>query len=95
MIRRECKRLAEVDFPIAEVSKHAAREKSIPARASLNAAPVVGAATAGFVAGGADGVAAAGPLRPQLSGNLQAKGSESPPPDEWATIRVDDRRQAG
>ena len=29
MIPRECKRIAEVDFPIAEVSKHAAREKSI------------------------------------------------------------------
>ena len=29
MIPRMCKRLAEVDFPIAEVSKHAAREKSI------------------------------------------------------------------
>src|SRR5271154_2509526 len=29
MIPRECKRLAEVDFPIAEVSKHSAREKSI------------------------------------------------------------------
>ena len=29
MIPRECKRLAEIDFPIAEVSKHAAREKSI------------------------------------------------------------------
>jgi adenine-specific DNA methylase len=28
-IPRECKRLAEVDFPIAEVSRHAAREKSI------------------------------------------------------------------
>ncbi|MDM8551433.1 hypothetical protein QUF72_15210 [Desulfobacterales bacterium HSG2] len=26
MIPRECKRLAEVDFPIAEVSRHAARE---------------------------------------------------------------------
>ncbi len=26
---KECKRLAEVDFPIAEVSRHAAREKSI------------------------------------------------------------------
>lgn len=31
MIPKECKRLAEVDFPIAEVSKHAAREKSGPA----------------------------------------------------------------
>ena len=29
MIPRVCKRLAEVDFPIAEVSKHALREKSI------------------------------------------------------------------
>lgn len=27
MIPKECKRLAEVDFPIAEVSRHAAREK--------------------------------------------------------------------
>lgn len=29
MIPKECKRLAEVDFPIAAVSKHSAREKSI------------------------------------------------------------------
>jgi len=29
MIPKDCKRLAEVDFPIAEVSKHAAREKSL------------------------------------------------------------------
>ena len=29
MIPRACKRLAEVDFPIAAVSRHAAREKSI------------------------------------------------------------------
>ena len=29
MIPRSCKRLAEVDFPISVVSKHAAREKSI------------------------------------------------------------------
>ena len=29
MIPKECKRLAEVDFPIAEVSRHAAREKTI------------------------------------------------------------------
>ena len=29
MIPKTCKRLAEVDFPIAEVSRHAAREKSI------------------------------------------------------------------
>lgn len=29
MIPQSCKRLAEVDFPIAEVSRHAAREKSL------------------------------------------------------------------
>jgi len=29
MIPKDCKRLAEVDFPIAEVSRHAALEKSI------------------------------------------------------------------
>src|SRR5437763_14744455 len=29
MIPQECKRLAEVDFPIAKVSTHAVREKSI------------------------------------------------------------------
>jgi adenine-specific DNA methylase len=29
MIPKDCKRLSEVDFPIAEVSRHAAREKSI------------------------------------------------------------------
>ena len=29
MIPKECKRLAEVDFPIAVVSKHAAREKAV------------------------------------------------------------------
>jgi hypothetical protein len=28
MIPKECKRLAELDFPIAVVSKHSAREKS-------------------------------------------------------------------
>lgn len=29
MISKSCKRLAEVDFPIAVVSRHSAREKSI------------------------------------------------------------------
>ena len=29
MILKECKRIAEVDFPIAVVSQHSAREKSI------------------------------------------------------------------
>ena len=41
MIPRECKRLAEVDFPIAEVSKHAVREKCTDStRTSLNPASV-------------------------------------------------------
>ena len=30
MIPKDCKRLAEVDFPIAVVSKHAVREKATP-----------------------------------------------------------------
>jgi putative DNA methylase len=30
MIPKNCKRLAEIDFPIAEVSRHAAREKATP-----------------------------------------------------------------
>src|SRR5262249_32671497 len=30
MIPKDCKRLAEVDFPIAAVSAHAPREKGIP-----------------------------------------------------------------
>ena len=30
MIPKECKRLAEVDFPIAVVGKHAVREKGLP-----------------------------------------------------------------
>ena len=37
------KRFAEVDFPIAVVSKHSAREKSAP-WASINIASLVGAA---------------------------------------------------
>ena len=32
MIPKECKRLAEVDFPIAEVSKHAAGETPLGGR---------------------------------------------------------------
>lgn len=32
MIPKECKRLAEVDFPIAEVSRHSAREKPVVRR---------------------------------------------------------------
>ena len=66
MIPKECKRLAEVDFPIAEVSKHAAREKSIrhghPSTLHLWWAR----RPAGVVAGGVDGVAPSRPVRPAL-----------------------------
>ena len=56
MIPKDCKRLAEVDFPIAEVSRHAAREKVDPPRASEHAASVVGASTACVQPGDAAGV---------------------------------------
>ena len=56
MIPRECKRLGEVDFPIAVVSKHAAREKSIrhghPSTLHLWWAPRLLAAQAGRDRGG-------------------------------------------
>ena len=41
MIPKACKRLAEVDFPIAEVSQHAAREKSIEVRGHSAAAGAI------------------------------------------------------
>jgi len=44
MIPKECKRLAEVDFPIAALSAHSERDESIPARPSQHAPPVVGVA---------------------------------------------------
>ena len=75
MIPKECKRLAEVDFPIAEVSRHAAREKVDPARASVDSASVVGAPAARVVARGAVGVAAAGSVRSAVPGGLQVEGA--------------------
>jgi adenine-specific DNA methylase len=47
MIPKECKKLAEVAFPIAGVSKHSAREKSILIWASEHPSPLVGASAAG------------------------------------------------
>ena len=67
MIPRECKRLAEVDFPIAVVSKHAAREKSIRHGHPLDAASVVGAAAAGVVPGDAAGATAARSVRSRIA----------------------------
>ena len=70
MIPRECKRLAEVDFPIAEVSQTRGAGEVDSTRASEYAAPVVGAAAIGLVAGGVVGVAAAGPVRRALPRGL-------------------------
>ena len=67
MIPKECKRLAEVDFPIAVVSAHSAREKSYAAWASEHASSVVGAAAAGGVPRDATRAAAARSLRRELS----------------------------
>jgi adenine-specific DNA methylase len=56
VIPRECKRLAEVDFPIAVVSKHAAKENYIchghPSTLHLWWAPRLLAAQAGHERGG-------------------------------------------
>ena len=40
MIPKACKRLPEIEFPIAEVSKQAVREKSIRCRKPLHRAVV-------------------------------------------------------
>ena len=57
MIPKECKRLAEVDFPIAEVSRHAAREKSIRHGHPSTLTFVVGASAFSIVPGGPAGFA--------------------------------------
>ncbi len=77
MIPCECKRLAEVDFPymarsfgIAEVSKHAAQEKSIRHGHPSTLHLVMGAAAVGFVAGGLMALSCQTPATP-LSGSVQ------------------------
>ena len=62
MIPKDCKRLAEVDFPIAEVSRHAARGEGRSTRASEQASSLVGAAATGVEPGDVAGPAVAGPL---------------------------------
>ena len=100
MIPKACKRLAEVDFPIAGGgSRHAAkREKSIPG------IPAVIPSTmhlwwarrpSGVVAGGADGAASAGPVRRALPAGVQdacageTAGDADPP---WRVGRADSGR---
>ena len=77
MTPKECKRLAEVDFPIAEVSRHAAREKSIR-HGHPSTAPLVGQAPAGIIPRRADGTTTARPMRPQLPRRVQVQ-SKGPP----------------
>ena len=74
MIPRACKRLAEVDFPIVVVSRHAAREEVGPPRPPVDAACVVGAPTAGVELGCAPGFATAGSVRRAVDGGFQASG---------------------
>ncbi len=71
MIPKECKRLAEVDFPIAVVSKHSAREKSIRHGHPSTHAPVVGQATIGRVSAMLLALLLPRPWRPVLSGRFQ------------------------
>ena len=47
MIPKECKRLAEVDFPIAEVGKHALAEKARRIGTPHQLPPLVGMAASG------------------------------------------------
>ena len=63
MIPRECKRLAEVDSPIAEASRHAAREKSIRHLKRINLPAVVGQTAPSVGQGDALGVVASRPMR--------------------------------
>jgi hypothetical protein len=73
VIPKDCKRLAEVDFPIAEVSRRAAREKSIrhghPSTLHLW--------WAGVMPGGAARAALARPVRSAVSGRVQGGGAET------------------
>ena len=75
MIPKDCKRLAEVDFPIAEVSRHAAREKSIrhghPSTLHLWWARRPLASSRAVLLG----AAAAGPVRSALPGGVQGEGA--------------------
>ena len=64
MIPKECKRLAEVDFPIAEVSRHSARDKSIRHGHPSTTPHLVGTSASGVIKGGPDGSPDARPVRP-------------------------------
>ena len=91
MIPKECKRLAEVDFPIAEVSRHAAREKSIrhghPSTLHLWwARRPLASSRAVLMA-----LLLPRPLRPPLSRGFQDEGQRTAPCDAGGTLGVDFR----
>ena len=75
MIPKECKRLAEVDFPIAEVSRHALREKYRHGIRRTRPPHVVGSAAFGGMPFGATWVALAGSMRSALPGGIQGEGA--------------------
>ena len=89
MIPRECKRLAEVDFPIAEVSRHAVREKSIrhghPSTLHLWwARRPLASSRAALMA-----LPAAGSVRPALPDRVQEGGAAGSARHDRTPLRVD------
>ena len=74
------------------VAARGAREVDT-AWAPVHAAPVVGSTASGIVAGGADGAAAAGPLRPSLPGGVQGWRPCGPTGDAQPPIELGRRRR--
>ena len=86
MIPKECKRLAEVDFPIAEVSRHAVREKTIrhglPSTLHLWwARRPLASSRAVLMA-----LLIPDPCRPSLPRRVQSPSQATPARDAWKTF---------
>lgn len=75
MTTRVRARLAELKFPIAEVSQHAMRKEIDPPWAAASASPVVGVALSTFSPGSVLGIATAEHLRSARPDDVQVKGS--------------------
>ena len=88
MIPKACKRLAEVDFPIAAVSKHATREKSIrhghPSALHLWWARRPLASSRAMLLA----LLLPDPCDPHLPGRLQSTGQGDPAGDAGAALRM-------